>query len=88
MITMNKITPDVYKVMNDEFIREDLPFRVTIPSQEQIDKAANPPGSHLQYQRYILAIGYDYASMCFRTLEDMLESDVEIMSWHFVKDSF
>ena len=85
---MNKITPEIYQKMNQEFIDDDLAFRITIPSQEEIDKAANPPGSHQQYQRYILAIDYDYKSMCFRTLEDMLESDVEIMSWHFVKDSF
>ena len=83
-----RLTPEVYQKMNQEFIDDDLPFRVTIPTQEEIDKAANPPGSHLQYQRYILAVSYDYVSMCFRTLEDMLASDVEIMSWHFVKDSF
>ena len=33
----NKITPDTYIKMNDEFIKEGTPFVLTIPTQEQID---------------------------------------------------
>tara|TARA_B100000073_G_C23539549_1_gene495442 strand:- start:590 stop:739 length:150 start_codon:yes stop_codon:yes gene_type:complete len=35
---MVKITPDTYKKMNEEFIEDDIPIRITIPTQEQIDK--------------------------------------------------
>ena len=35
---MIKITPDTYKQMNDEFKKENLPFRIEVPTQEQIDK--------------------------------------------------
>ncbi len=34
---MIKITPDTYIKMNEEFIEEGTPFRLTIPSQQQID---------------------------------------------------
>lgn len=40
---MIKITPDTYKKMNEEFIREDMAFRITIPTQEQIDKWQSEP---------------------------------------------
>lgn len=33
-----KITPETYEKMNEEFIEEDLQFRITIPTQERIDK--------------------------------------------------
>lgn len=34
---MIRITPDTYREMNEEFIREGTPFTLTIPTQEQID---------------------------------------------------
>ena len=33
-----KITPETYKKMNEEFIEEGLAFRIIVPTQEQIDK--------------------------------------------------
>ena len=33
-----KITPETYEKMNEEFIEEGLAFRIIVPSQEQIDK--------------------------------------------------
>ena len=33
-----KITPDDYIKMNEEFERDGTPIRLTIPTQEQIDK--------------------------------------------------
>ena len=33
-----KITPETYGKMNEEFIEEDLAFRIVVPTQEQIDK--------------------------------------------------
>ncbi len=35
---MDKITPDTYKKMNEEFIEEGTPLRLNIPTQEEIDK--------------------------------------------------
>ena len=35
---MIKITPDTYQQMNDEFIRDGIPFTITIPTQQQIDE--------------------------------------------------
>jgi len=33
-----KITPQTYIDMNKEFIEDDIPFRIHIPTQEEIDK--------------------------------------------------
>ena len=35
---MIKITPETYEEMNKSFEEEDLPFRIEVPTQEQIDK--------------------------------------------------
>tara|TARA_R110002050_G_scaffold7440_3_gene28820 strand:+ start:7134 stop:7370 length:237 start_codon:yes stop_codon:yes gene_type:complete len=32
------ITPEVYQKMQEEFIKDDLAFRITIPTQEEIDR--------------------------------------------------
>ena len=32
-----KITPETYERMNEEFIEEGLAFRIEVPTQEQID---------------------------------------------------
>ena len=37
-VTEVKITPQTYIDMNEEFIREDIPFRISIPTQEAIDE--------------------------------------------------
>ena len=36
-----KITPETYQKMEDEFREEGLPFTITIPTQETIDKWQN-----------------------------------------------
>jgi hypothetical protein len=36
-----KITPQTYIDMNKEFIEDDIPFRISIPTQEAIDKWQN-----------------------------------------------
>lgn len=41
---MEKITPETYIKMNDEFEREGTPIRIIVPTQEQID---NPNGVKL-----------------------------------------
>jgi len=33
-----KLTPETYEKMNEEFIREDMNFRWIVPTQEQIDE--------------------------------------------------
>ena len=33
-----KLTPETYEKMNEEFIREDMNFRLIVPTQEQIDE--------------------------------------------------
>ena len=33
-----KITPETYEKMNEEFEEEGLAFRINVPTQEQIDK--------------------------------------------------
>ena len=33
-----KITPETYEKMNEEFIEEGLAFRIIVPTQEQIDQ--------------------------------------------------
>ena len=35
--TMKKITPQTYEEMNKEFEEEGLPFRIIVPTQEEID---------------------------------------------------
>ena len=35
---IEKITPETYEKMNEEFIEEGLAFRINVPTQEQIDK--------------------------------------------------
>ena len=37
-VTENKITPETYENMNKEFEEENTPFRIVIPTQEEIDK--------------------------------------------------
>jgi hypothetical protein len=34
---VNKITPETYEKMNEEFEEEGLAFRIIVPTQEQID---------------------------------------------------
>ena len=44
----DKITPQTYIDMNKEFEEDDIAFRITVPTQEQIDawkKQAPPPFS-------------------------------------------
>ena len=36
-----KLTPQTYIDMNEEFIRDDIPFTISIPTQEAIDKWQN-----------------------------------------------
>ena len=38
---VNKITPETYEKMNEEFEEEGLAFRIKVPTQEQIDKWRN-----------------------------------------------
>jgi len=38
-----RITPETYQKMNDEFEKEGLEFRINIPSQEQIDEWLQQP---------------------------------------------
>tara|TARA_R100001509_G_C4707765_1_gene162238 strand:- start:41 stop:532 length:492 start_codon:yes stop_codon:yes gene_type:complete len=33
-----KITPETYEKMNEEFLEEGIPFRIEVPTQERIDK--------------------------------------------------
>ena len=33
-----RVTPETYKKMNEEFEEEGTPFRIIIPTQEQIDE--------------------------------------------------
>ena len=40
-MTEIKITPETYKKMNEEFEEEGLSFRVTVPTQKQIDAWKN-----------------------------------------------
>tara|TARA_B100002019_G_scaffold159859_1_gene137821 strand:- start:922 stop:1110 length:189 start_codon:yes stop_codon:yes gene_type:complete len=35
---MDKITPETYEKMNEEFEEEGLAFRIIVPTQEQIDE--------------------------------------------------
>ena len=41
-----KITPQTYIDMNKEFIEDDIPFRIVIPTQEAIDKWQNATPVH------------------------------------------
>ena len=41
-----KITPQTYIDMNEEFIKDDIPFRISIPTQEAIDKWQSAPSVH------------------------------------------
>ena len=34
---VNKITPETYEKMNEEFEEEGLAFRIIVPTQEEID---------------------------------------------------
>ena len=38
MTEFDKITPEIYEVMNEEFIEEGTMVRIEVPTQEQIDK--------------------------------------------------
>ena len=35
---IEKITPETYKKMNEEFEEEGLAFRINVPTQEEIDE--------------------------------------------------
>ncbi len=35
---IDKITPETYEKMNEEFEEEGLAFRIIVPTQEQIDE--------------------------------------------------
>jgi len=36
-----KITPETYEKMNEEFEEEGIPFRIIVPTQEQINDWSN-----------------------------------------------
>ena len=38
MTEFDKITPETYEKMNEEFEEEGLAFRINIPTQEKIDE--------------------------------------------------
>ena len=38
-----KITPETYEKMNEEFEEDGTPFRIVIPTQEAIDKHRSQP---------------------------------------------
>jgi len=38
-----EITPQTYINMNKEFVEEDIPFRIAVPTQEVIDKWQSQP---------------------------------------------
>ena len=41
-----KISPQTYIDMNEEFIKDDIPFQIEIPTQEAIDKWQNATPVH------------------------------------------
>jgi hypothetical protein len=43
-----KITPQTYIDMNNEFVEEDIPFRITVPTQEKIDEWQSQPSPPYQ----------------------------------------
>ena len=47
-VTELKITPQTYIDMNQEFIDDDIPFRIAIPTQEAIDEWQSKPPAHYQ----------------------------------------
>ena len=79
-----KPTPDDYIRMNAEFIKEDLPFRVTVPSQEQIDNVANRPEDYQQHQNLIVIplqgeltekeINLHFGSLYEKEIDEQLET--------------
>ena len=38
---IEKITPETYEKMNEEFIKDDIAFRINVPTQEEIDDWRN-----------------------------------------------
>ena len=42
-VTEIKITPQTYIDMNKEFEEDDIPFRITVPTQEAIDEWQSQP---------------------------------------------
>ena len=41
-----EITPQTYIDMNEEFIKDDIPFEIAVPTQEAIDKWQNATPVH------------------------------------------
>ena len=41
-----EITPQTYIDMNEEFIKDDIPFEIAVPTQEEIDKWQNATPVH------------------------------------------
>ena len=41
MTEFEKITPETYEKMNEEFEEEGLAFRIIVPTQEEIDNWRN-----------------------------------------------
>ncbi len=44
MERMERITPETYERMNEEFVKEGTPLRIEVPTQEAIDKWLNHIG--------------------------------------------
>ena len=47
-MSFDKITPQTYIDMNKEFEEEGIPFRIAVPTQEQIDKHRSQPNPPYQ----------------------------------------
>ncbi len=45
---IEKITPETYEKMNEEFIEDDIAFRINVPTQEQIDKWQSEPKPYFE----------------------------------------
>ena len=82
-----ELTPAVYENMNKEFIKEDLPFRVTIPTQEQIDNASNDKEEYEQHDNNLIVIPQEgvlsekdielhFGSIYESEIDEMIEEDV------------
>lgn len=65
-----KITPETYEKMNEEFIKDNTPFIIVVPTQEAIDKWQAEPVQHFNPPPQVDLVAEQWAKLGVYTIEE------------------
>lgn len=65
-----KITPETYEKMNEEFIKDNTPFIIVVPTQEAIDKWQAEPVQHFNTPPQVDLVAEQWAKLGVYSIEE------------------